>query len=340
MEFKEDVIWRLDQTMNILLNNKKIIIFSVLYYLFLMLFLILSFNLISRFFYLWEMWYLSLNNLYLVILAFFIFVTYLMWLLSLNISAIKMIKDIDGWIDNELSAYVMYWFSKIIPSFVTYYYIFLYTLLVPVIVLIIFSIGVTYYLYEWWITRFGTSNIWILFFIAFIVGVALFIFFPLFIYYWIYRWTKAKFAIFDAIYNEDFTKESFNRSILLSKDKWFRVFGNLLLIAIIILIFTSIFNWIASSIDWILWFASFNYREGFRNYSFDPEMLRWIFKIIFFPTLWVIIKVIITWISMSFSLIFVYTLFRRLSTEKIPINWGEENIIISEEKSEIKSIDL
>lgn len=165
---------------------------------------------------------------------------------------IKSIKDAFDWRIISIKDNLIYWFYNILNSFRIYYYIFIYVYLLPALIIIIWWIITTIwvFLHNSWV-----SYTWL--FIEFIWGI-------IFLFFYIYRWIKSKFAIFSAIDKNSYEKDSFITSIGVTKNNWWRILWNLFLIWIII----YLLNWFISNLVWAfsywsLWydFSSFNYNN-------------------------------------------------------------------------------
>ncbi len=215
----------------------------------------------------------------------------------------------------------------------TYWYIFAYVALIPSFFFILWGwiFNVSYFMdlnssfkFIWW----ALMIIWILLFIVFAI----------------YRWLKTTFSLYSAIDNDDYTKENFNFSIKITKNKWYRILWNLMIIWIII----SLLSWIASNVIWIFfsshsWYSDiissfwswssidFSNIESslwwvdnknlindvVSNFSFFNYIVSGFFQI-FINTVWKI-----------FIIIFIYVFYKRLVFETINIS---DDIEIKQEK--------
>lgn len=235
----------------------------------------------------------------------------------------------------DFKANFIYAISKILEMMKTYWYIFAYVALIPSFFFILWGwiFNASYFMdldssikFIWW----TLMVIWILLFIVFSL----------------YRWLKTTFSLYSAIDNDDYTKENFNSSIKITKNKWWRILWNLMFVWIIV----SSLSWIASSVislffssnswysDLISSFWSWNSLDlsslnstiwkTMADFSFFNYIVSGFFQL-FISTVWKI-----------FAIIFVYVFYKRLTFESTNIS---NNVEVKQEntlKEEDKILEL
>jgi len=257
-----------------------------------------------------------MNNLYSIIWysVWFIItiISIIIIFIAFSLATIKWIKQAYNWEKVYAKNNIKYWFKNLLNSFKVYWYLFLYILLIPAVIFIVWWITLNYWLFN------NTPNItWIW---IWIMSLSIFIY----IFFAIYRWIKASFYMSSAIDKNEFTKENFNFSIKITKNNWWRILWNFLLIWLIIGFWVSMLN---SILWWIMW-SSFNIKELLwedidikstisniiNSYSISHDII----SRIIFASLDIASRVII--------LIFTYILFKRLEIENNLETKKEENI--------------
>lgn len=287
-----------------------------------------------------------LNNpiiIILIIIWVLLFIWYLILFIPIFLALIKSINQIYNEEEINYNENLKYWFSNILNSFKTYWYIFVYVSLIPAIIFIF-----------WWLL----FNIWLYFnnlkYLVNIWWIIIFISLLIFIFYSIYRWIKAKFALYSAVSNNNFTKNDFNNSISITENNWRRIFWNLFLLWILLSIIISIIWWII----WLFMFVNsnpsfitnfFHWYDSTLNIKINnPNEFLETFKSYFnnFSFLSEIINKTINTVLQTFSsiitIIFIFLLFKRLKLEnEIPVleinnkTIEKENIITEEIKKEL-----
>ncbi len=334
---KEGVLDRIEQSFEVLFRNKKsfldiflpyffykfifVVIIGNIFYFLLMNFI--DFNnltnssdfswVISDLF--WSVQFIIIVNIFLIFLLI-----NLMLVIPFILATIKTIKEVYNeedsinYLDN-----VFYWFRSLWDSFRTYWYMFVYVALFPMLVLIFWWI-----LYIIWQLK-NLENILQIWIYISLFWLLLFIMFSL------YRWLKTIFSITSAVNDNEYTKENFEKSIRITDNNWWRIVWNFLLLSIII----SLVFWIINSIIWVfkfsvsdvdyMWIASWLYWGLDQNKittiieSFTSNI--WVFSIkdILFEILDLFLEVIKT----IFGFVFTYIFYKRLSLEldnKVNIN--------------------
>ena len=248
------------------------------------------------------------------------------WILYMffYVATFKSIVQAYRWDESSISSNIKYGYRSIINVSKVYWYNFSYVYLIPTMVFIawffiilIASIsGISDFIEKW---------IWVLIFSVFV-----------FIAFSIYRWTKASFFVCSAIDKESYTKENFKQSVLFTRNNWWRIVWNLILISIAI--------WFISSIIKGLIFAFFPSSFSVTD-ILDGELLglvwSWNLEVtdivgniadVYFSNLaelniWNVIKSLL-WstievIFTAFSMTFLYVLFKRLELEHFESEWVE-----------------
>lgn len=245
-------------------------------------------------------------------------ILYLILFIPFWLATIKGIKQAYNWEEIITKENVIYWFKNIFNSFKTYWYAFAYVALIPALIWIIWGFLVIYGM-QFWDNNY--IQIWTL------ISICALIFF---IFFLIYRWIKSSFYMSSAIDKNEFTKENFYFWINITKDKWWRILWNFLLIWIIV----NLIIWVLNSIIWLVG-SSFdidinsllNLKE-----NWNPEELMNLVNTTidsYSPILNFIkstLENVVSTISIIFILIFTYILFKRLEIENNPESKKEENI--------------
>lgn len=322
---KETVFDRIEQSF-ILFKSNFLSLFLPIFIYNLIYFLVwyISFIKISTF-WLSEIWRLSwldffwlLNNYVMhIAIGIVLFILYLMLYIPLELMLIKSIKQLFDWDRITVKLNLVYWFKKFFSSFTTYYYIFLYIAWIPAFLFIVWWIFFNLTFFIELDSIYKQISIWLMIF-----SLILFLFFSL------YRWIRAKFSLLSAVDKDEFNIINFKKALTLSKNNWWRILWNLILIWIIVSIIKSIISWIIS----ILGFFNSNIVENIGDTFLDKTLKWWSihdllnqenvnniissfleFNLMYF--IWDIIKVWLDSISIIFIIIFLYLLFKRLEFE-------------------------
>lgn len=300
MEYKENVLDRIEQSFGVLTSNflklvLPVVIFYVgVYYVFyvigvLLLWFLDTTTLITPMNYNIWIWILLLG------------ITYLIAEIAIVLSLYKTIKDIDEWNNFSLLENYTYGMKKIFASFVTYFYIFMYVYFLPAILFIAGGLYVLYLQFNgglWFENGQMYSMIWIWLLV-----------FSFFVFYVIYRSNKTVFALVSAVSKNEYSKDNFNASVALTKWKWWRIFGNFFLVGLLI----GIISMILSSIVWSsnnFWFWPW---ADFSFWDFIEKLQSETFSIqaILTGLLW---RFIVS-ITIVFIFIFTYIFYKRLQVE-------------------------
>jgi hypothetical protein len=296
---------RLTQSFQILKSNFLKLVLPIFVYQFITL--VIIWTLISTLILWWinlaDMdWYevlylLSDPKFILFIIVWTIFyIVYLLLFIPILLWIIKTVHNILNWEKINLVNNFKYWFKNILNSFKTYWFVFSFVALIPSLILIVWWLLILF-----WYFIMSSKILWIIWIIISFIGMIYFI------SSLTYRWLKAKFAIYSAVDKNEFTKENFLNSIKNTKDNWWRILWNLLLVWLIIIVLSWITTFLLSFINFWFWNIIIN-------------------KIFFW-----FISNIITTIFAVYSIIFTYLLFKTLELENI---WNEQIENIENKKIE------
>lgn len=274
------------------------------------------------------LWWFNQNEIYsswninlVITLSLFV-----LWYVTLEIWIIlwlyKTICDIDLKKEMNLEENYKYWFSNILKSFQTYYYIFMYVYGIPALLFIFWGI---YFIYiQQWNIMVGNGWDQIYNFIA--IGFLLLLCFSIYI---AYRSNKTVFSIVSAVEKNSFEKENFNISISITKWNWWRILWNFILVWLMI----SIISWIMNSIVSSGWNSMEMIFKNINNptqidYNALLESLKSSYELsipnIIKEIFWRIVMIL--WLI--YTSIFTYLFYKRLKAESI--SWNDEQIIIEE----------
>ncbi|PID87397.1 hypothetical protein CSB07_01760 [Candidatus Gracilibacteria bacterium] len=266
----------------------------------------------------------ALNNTKTIIfisIGIVFFLLYLILYIPLYISLVKSIKDSFESKKVKVKDNLLFGFRRILNSFATYYYIFIYVVGIPVLFFVIGGVlfNLTFYLELDRLIR--EISIWIIFFSLI-----------LFFFFLIYRGVKSKFGLIFAIENDAFNKQNFLESINLTNGNWLRILGNIFLFGIIV---GSIKLFLSFTISIIGYFNSTKVIPNFIssediisminnggniNQLIKIEDIKNIFEYFFQFELSSFIKSILNvglnTVSVIFVTIFLYILMKRIELEK------------------------
>lgn len=170
-----------------------------------------------------------INLWYFWIIWFILFITVALLKIPFFIALIKNIKDAYNWELIDKKSNLIYWFSKLWAIFNTYWLIFKYVALIPSLILI-----------AWLMVVFFDTTIW---------GIIIWLAILIFIYFWIFRWLRSFLSLIYSISSDDYTDDSFKKSIELTKWNVWVLFWNIILLAIVFWIFWVIFSSLTSFLD-------------------------------------------------------------------------------------------
>jgi len=275
----------------------------------------------------WSTAFIIWVNIFLIfmLLNLIFIVPFILWTIK-SIKEAYLEKENIDFIDN-----IKYGFKSLYESFKTYWYMFAYVALIPLIILIVWGVlviigqyqNIDLFLQIWWYVS------WF--------GIMLLIIFS------IYRWIKTSFSITRAVDYNDYSKESFKESVLITDNKWLRIVGNFILIWILI----SIIWWI---INWLIWIFKFSVSDfdyssflALRNWNLSQENIqniiseftKWAWEFSLKSLIFEIIDLLIKTIFTIFTFIFTYVFYKRLELEKSWNNKVVENNIKIEKNIEL-----
>lgn len=243
--------------------------------------------------------------LIMIFVASILLILYVILYIPFLLATIKGIKQAYNGEKIKNKENIEYWIKNTFNSFRTYWYIFAYVMLIPALILIVLGLFLIYGL---------NNNNYELINILLIIGI---IFLPLVILFLIYRWTKSSFALYSAVDKEEYTVNNFKKSIKIVKNKWWRIFGNFLLVSLmlwlLIWVLKKIISLFVSNFD--IWIKTIiNLKENPETiYTLILEILSTYspIKNFILNTLEGFINIIAT----IFVMIFTYILYKRLEIE-------------------------
>lgn len=247
--------------------------------------------------------FVILNNPKVVILISVWMITMIVYLLlyiPILLWLTKSIKQAINWEVVTSKDNIIYWFKNLNKSFKTYWYIFAYVALIPSIIFIL-----------WWIMFNASYFLWAPDYLKIIWGWFMWISFVLFLVYAIYRWYRASFSLYSAVNNDSFTKDDFLKTLWLTDNNWWRIFGNFLLLWIIIWVLSSFVTGIFSAVS----LSNKIDTESIKTIE-DIKMLASNFSIVTQSLSW-FVNTIISTIWKIFIIIFTYLFYLRLKQESV-----------------------
>ncbi len=229
----------------------------------------------------------------------FIVLFYIIFFITIFLMTIKTIKyyydNKDNDENNSLKDEFNYAKKNIWLVMKTYWYIFAYVALVPSIIFIVWGLFFNISFFLW--TDPLISTIW---------GVLMWVWAFLFVIFAIYRWIRASFALYNAISYDDYTKTNFNNAINLTKNNWWRILWNSLLVWIII----SLLSWVITNI------ISFLIPSWYNSW-FIENIWTWNFSILgsFNYFLISLLSWVVNSLGAVFMAIFMYLLYKDIQSE-------------------------
>ncbi len=248
----------------------------------------------------------------LLLLYLILYIPFLLWLL-------KSISQAYNWEKADCKENLKYWFSHLMDSMKTYWYIFAYVALIPSILFIVGWILIIY-----WI-QFDTAKIIVQlgFFIVWI-SVILFLFFAL------YRWTKSAFWLQSAVDSNNYSLENFKQSVIITKNKFWRILWNFMLVGFIGWLVVWMIMWVIDSFGSSFWMWAETFFANIWQDSDNPwEQIQQALKetLDSYSPIANIITNTLQWaVKTTFSIfliVFTYILFKRLEIENNEINNSE-----------------
>lgn len=242
---------------------------------------------------------------------------YVILIIPVTLWVMKWASDLIEWKDITVQDMLGYGFQKLSDSFKVYWYMFAYAYLVPALCFIVAGSIMLYGLY---FNNEGISSLaWWLMVVSVIYAAI----------QWIYRWLKSSFAIWSAVYEEDFSQEQFNTSVSYTKWKWWRIFWNFFLIWMITallmglvsgLIWSISFMWTVHSgidINSLLGQADTDIQTSIENFIGDRSGIN-IFKIIT-DSISQVLGSVVSAFMLLFTIIFYIRLKQETNQQKTPI---------------------
>ncbi len=254
----------------------------------------------------------NIDTLIFIFLLLILFILYLLFYIPFILWTIRIIKQAENSQNIDILQNIKYWFSRLLKSFNTYWYIFWYIAWIPSLLFII-----------WWIL----FNLWFFFQISeqvkYIWLIFMWIWTFLFLIFMVYRWIKTSFSIISATREDSFDKKNFLMSISITKNNWWRILWNLLLVWIIISFVSQAFS---SFLNLILWY-SFPLENIDKIDSIESIMSHFsVFNYFIFG----ILEVFLNTIGFIFITVFSYLFYLRISREIV-----YKNKTLSQEKTEL-----
>lgn len=325
MQYYESVFDRIEQSFIFMKNNfaslviPYLIFYIGVFFLFKVIWMILLWWFNAT--HIYSSW--NINLVAIILLLTVLYLTLEIWVI---LWLYKSICDIDSKKEIKLEENYKYWFSNILKSFQTYYYIFIYVYGIPALLFIFWGL---YFIYiQQWNMMAGNGlahmynfiGIWILFVLGFFFYIA-------------YRSNKTVFSIVSAVEKNNFEKQNFNTSVSITKWNWWRILWNFILVWLMIWLMIWIINYIMNSIFSSGWNSMDMILKNINNpsqidYTTLLESLKSNYELsipnIIKEIFWRIIMIL--WLI--YTSIFTYFFYKRI--EKENISWNDEQIIIEE----------
>ena len=253
---------------------------------------------------------------YFVFLGIFFIFIYLIGLIPVILWTIKSIRQATCNQKVTPVENIKWWIKNIFESFKTYWYIFSYVYLIPAVIFIMWGL---LYIGTIWMEN---EIFWTIGLIFMMIGFLVFIVFA------IYRGLKTSFSIFSAVDKESFTKENFTQSIVITKNNWWRIWWNFLLIGLIIWLITWFFWALAD----LLTTNKFNFEDLIYSSKWDlswSEVSNILTKFdLVEEIINSVIKAVLTHSANIFIFVFTYIFMLRLQEE-----WENNEVL------ELKNLD-
>lgn len=290
MEYKESVMDRLGQTFELYKNNFVKLTLPVFLYNLLSVVFIIGIVI--------SIVWLFLGNtppnigllIFLGILFLIVFLAYFIFYIPVFNCSIKSIKDAANWEKIDLKANFSYAMKHFWWMVMVYWYVFLYVMLIPVAILLV------------WLILIALGSYWIWSFILMIWSL---------VYLWfaIYRWLKSMFSVYNAIDKNNYSKENFYEYMKITDSKLWRIIGNFLVYALVVwvimlivwIILGVIWLWTSSITEWLKDFQ--NIDKFIQNYSFFGSLIG------------NILNTAVSAIATVFGFVFIYIFYKRLDSE-------------------------
>lgn len=301
MEIRKDVFWIMEQAFSILLKKYKLLLYYWLINIVLFLIWFWVMKLMYNNFDLSDI--LGKKNvlIYLTIFVYLIFTIIIqMWI---KIWAIKQIENVYKEWEQNIINNIKYWFERIIPSFVTYYHVFVYVYLFPLLALIVWLIFINLSLNNW--TE-SAEIIWIILIIIW----AFYLLYSL-----IYRWTRSIFSIYGAVDKDSYNKDNYEENLNITKNKFRKIFSYLFIFGLTVSIIIWFINQVTTSSDPSV-FRFDNKEIAERNYEYFVKNLPYFINSIFTLHISTIVNVFLWWIMNLYVVTFFYLFYKSIESEE------------------------
>jgi hypothetical protein len=310
---------RIEQSFKYLFKRTDLIVFSALAYLWFYIVINFVLNIGFTILKIDYKFFEHIINYYVMAVVWIIFLGISVISIWITIGLIRNISIGLKWWNEELAESVAYWFRNIWNSFYTYFFIFMYVYFWPAIILIAWMvlILISVWVPFLWIppqpntSNFAAIGFWIL-------SLNMFLFF----YFAFYRWVRSLFAIYYAVDKNDYSKWSFEKSLLLTKWNWSRIIGNIFLFWIIM----AIISWIIATIFKTYWTTDLISSLILKGNT-DPKMISPYLRSYFSISIAWVLNSFLEWIKYTLNIIFFYIFFSRLSFESWDGQKNENGIV-------------
>lgn len=254
-----------------------------------------------------------------VTLAIIYAIIYLTVMIPVSVSIIKSTIDI---IKNKKVDYqenIKYSFHRLWKLFRVYWFIFEYSYLVPALCFIAsgFVMITGMFIQNDMLIHIALAGMWISGFYAIIQG--------------LYRWLKTTFSIINAMYQNDFEKESFKNTLKITDNNWWRILWNLMLVWLIWGLIVGLMSGILNSLSFIN--SDITDMISSENTEFNTQEILW--NLQSFNAMSFIIKSIeqiLSALLSSFIIVFSVVFYLRLRDE----SWNTPVTITQETKNSIE----
>ena len=252
-----------------------------------------------------------------IIISILIFILHLIISTLIWISVIRSIKQAFDWEKPNPIENIIYSFKNILNIIKIYWHIFAYVFLIPACVFIF-----------WWILNicgiYSSNDIFLyIWFLMLWISILLLITFSLI------RLIKTLFVISKTIDLDDYSKEGFKKSVELTKNKWWRIFWNIIAIWIFIILIWAIITIIIT----ILWLDPYSAEKSLQiqksillwildtSYANVLKSMSGIFKTLSHTSLisflWEFMNLLINIVLWIFIYIFIYVFYKDIQKESI-----------------------
>jgi len=230
-QIQKSIVWRFFQAIKIFFLSYRISLYYVLFLIVSWIILLIFWNYLTslafKFVNFSSVAWIDANSYinvwYFWIIYFFISISVIFLKLVFYISFIRNINDYSNKNTLDINMNLKYGFLNLFKVFNTYFYIFNYVFLIPFFILIC-----------WLFLIFINQLLWVLF-ILFTIFI--------FIYFFIFRWLRSFLSVIYAITNDNYSKENFDKSLVVTKWNTWNIFLNVVFFYVL----TSILSWLIFS---------------------------------------------------------------------------------------------